>query len=102
MFSSGDPAYLLKEGKSLADIEEVHSGDLLWLATFSLGELKGFHNETTKHLGSRLAGLEADDDERHYLAGVMEVKGILDLVQNFGVVGVYRTAGGSDLQAGCR
>jgi hypothetical protein len=83
----------------MAEIEEVDLGDPLMLAEFSLSELRSFYHEATKHFGSRLAGFEArfkntspEDEESDYLVGrIEEVEGFLDLVQNFGLVGVYRT-----------
>jgi hypothetical protein len=83
----------------MAETEEIDFGDPLILAEFSLSELRSFYHEATRHFGSRLAGLGArsknaspEDEESDYLAGKMEeVEGFLDLVQNFGLVGVYRT-----------
>jgi len=83
----------------VADVEEVELGDPLLLARMTLEELKRFCEEGTKHFDAELARLEMraksaspqDDDESDYLANMMEeLEGVLDLVQKFGIIGIYR------------
>jgi hypothetical protein len=83
----------------MAEIEEVCFGDPLVLARITLRELKSFYDEGTKHFEAELARLEMrskntsrEDDESDYLSDMMgELEALLDLLQEFGILGIYRT-----------
>jgi len=84
----------------MSDIEEVDFDDPVLMARITLSELKRFYDEATKHFDAQFARLEMcakstlpeDDDESEYLSVMMEeLEGMSDLVQKFGVIGIYRT-----------
>ncbi len=76
------------------------SGALPELARISLRELKRFHDEARRHFNMEIAKLEkratemaaADDDTQDYLAEMYaQWEGLLDLKQEFGILGLFRT-----------
>src|SRR5437879_877754 len=84
----------------MPSIEEVEFGDPLFLARITLSELKRFYEEETKHFEAEVARLQMrakspspqDDDESDYLSDMTEqLEGMLDLVQKFGITGIYGT-----------
>jgi hypothetical protein len=76
------------------------SGALPVLARITLNELKRFHDEASKHFKMEITELQRrateiaaeDDDSLDYLSDKnAQLEGLLDLEQEFGILGLFRT-----------